>query len=465
MRLVKNTGYTLVSNIAGGLAFFLVNAIVARWAGASVFGSYTFIFAFLSFFVVIANLGLDTIVVRELSKKTQTGLLASALMVKFITSTLAALTAGILVTMLGYDALITRGVWIASLTLITGALTNTLWTLFQARFEMFWYAVTHTLGRVLILLMTILFIFTGHGMLWLVGAHAITGVVQAVLVGILVKRRTSYSAPSLGIARILARESWPLALSTLFISLYYRLDVLMLSFWNSQADIGYYAAVYTMTEAPAMIAVAWNATLYPLLSSIHNQKNLFVQWSSLSVKAMVVFALPLAVGTAVLSPEIIRLVYGNGYDSSIPVLRVLIWGGSMIMINVILSSMLNALGFQRITTLATGINLLLNGLLNLWAIPAYGIVGAAATTVATEFFCGLCMAHCLYRRGYTFIDASWARVVLAAALMGVSVYFFRSLPVLVAVFAGIVSYAVFLGLLQGITRSEKNLVNTLRRTT
>lgn len=301
-------------------------------------------------------------------------------------------------------------------------------------------------------------------MLWLLAVHTLAGIVQLIIVWVLAAKRITFTL-KFDKERILflLRESWPLALAGLFISLYYRVDVFMLSFWRPQQDIGYYAAVYTITEAPAMISVALNASLYPLLSQLHTVKNKFQQYSAWSVKAMMVLALPMAIGTTILAQPVINVVYGQAYTASVPVLQVLIWAGGIIMTNVIIASMLNALGAQKITTTATGFNLMLNAALNLYAIPRYGIMGAAATTVATELVCGLMMWYALYKKNYQIIHYSWLRCVFAAILMGAVVYTIKSLQLPIVIIVGMLSYAIFLFLLKGITAADINIFHRIWR--
>ncbi len=462
MLLIRNSTYTFLSNFVGGLALFLVNAIVARNLGAELFGAYTFVFAFLSFFAVIANIGLDTIVVRELSRKWNDKVISAATLIKIVFSIAAMAGAMLIINVLNYPEIIKYGVFLAALTLLFSALASLWWSVFQARFEMFWYAVTNLFGRILILAISAGLIIAGKGILWLVAAFSIAGFLQLLLIGILVFRRVKpVFAFDFSLMKFLLKESWPLALSTLFISMYYRLDVLMLSFWRSQTEIGYYAAVYTMTEAPAMLAVAWNASLYPLLSCIHARKKEFTEWGLFSVKGMLLVAVPMAMGTAVLSQRLINLIYGSGYESSVPVLRILIFGGGMIMINVILSSILNALGKQKIVTAATAVNLVLNGILNVWAIRNYGIVGAATTTVLTEFFCGLVMWLYLRKKGYMLFRREWIACFIAAILMGIVVYFAGALNLAILITIGAVAYAIFVLLFGGITSEDKKMLKRL----
>ncbi len=465
---MKNSGYTLVSSVLGGVLLFLTNTLIARAVGPEDFGTYTFILAFLSFFTMIANLGMDSIVVRELSKDAErkNSMVTSALVLKSFFSLIGFGIAAVLIVVLNYPTPIQQGVFVAGMTLVTGALVNLWWAVFQSRFEMIWYAATHVLGRIVLFATTLLFLYARKDLLWLVGAHTVAGILQLVIATSILWKKAPF-AVRVDKAQIvyLVRESWPLALAGLFVSLYYRIDVFMLSFWKPQEDIGYYAAVYTLTEATALIAIAWNASLYPLLSRLHNKKEEFVQWGRTSVKMLFFLASWLITTIVVLSPQIIHLIYGQAYESSIPTLRILIWGGGIIMINIILASMLNALGHQKITTRATGINLLLNIALNIWAIPRYGIWGAAATTVFTELSCGVMMVWTLKRMGVAVFEKKWVwKSFVANGIIAIFLLSFSPQGlgfVTFAIMMSIVGYILFLFVLKTTTIDDDNILKHL----
>ena len=95
-------------------------------------------------------------------------------------------------------------------------------------------------------------------------------------------------------------------------------------------------------------------------------------------------ALPAAIGGCILAPQAIDLIFGDEYMAAAPVLQLLIWAIPFAQLReapvaALVSHAredrmlhLNAMG----TVLSIGMNLVL--------IPRYGMIGAAASTVATE---------------------------------------------------------------------------------
>ena len=81
---------------------------------------------------------------------------------------------------------------------------------------------------------------------------------------------------------------------------------------------------------------------------------------------------------------IVRLLYGAGYEQSIPMLRVLAPSVILTMVNYLETHMLVALGLVSAQAAFTLVLVCVNVGANWFLIPAYGGVGAAVATALTE---------------------------------------------------------------------------------
>ncbi|MBM2826210.1 MAG: polysaccharide biosynthesis protein [Dehalococcoidia bacterium] len=104
-----------------------------------------------------------------------------------------------------------------------------------------------------------------------------------------------------------------------------------------------------------------------------------------------------------------------------------------------------AVGQQRLITLAFVIGASFNFLTNLALIPTYGILGAAATTVASELILMVPFFYGVRKYvGPLPLLGICARPVAAAAIMGLVLVPMLSLPLVAVVAIGAVVYAVAL---------------------
>jgi O-antigen/teichoic acid export membrane protein len=101
---------------------------------------------------------------------------------------------------------------------------------------------------------------------------------------------------------------------------------------------------------------------------------------------LAILSVPVAVGTTVLAPEIVLLIYKNAFTPSIIILQILIWAIPITFLNYIFGTILPAMNRQNVLLKVTFLSMIFNISLNLVLIPTYSYMGAAVVTVATELF-------------------------------------------------------------------------------
>ncbi len=70
-RVVRNSMFGIASQALGGGLFFLVTLLVARHLSPEGFGAFSFVFAFVTVFHMLADFGLSNILIREMSRHRQ----------------------------------------------------------------------------------------------------------------------------------------------------------------------------------------------------------------------------------------------------------------------------------------------------------------------------------------------------------------------------------------------------------
>jgi O-antigen/teichoic acid export membrane protein len=103
-----------------------------------------------------------------------------------------------------------------------------------------------------------------------------------------------------------------------------------------------------------------------------------------SFRYLIMIALPIAVGTLLLSEHLIYTIYGEEYAKTIPALKILSLALIFIFVNYILMNILVAVDRQMTNAILAGTCVLVNIALNMCLIPHYGYLGAGTATVITE---------------------------------------------------------------------------------
>jgi O-antigen/teichoic acid export membrane protein len=155
-------------------------------------------------------------------------------------------------------------------------------------------------------------------------------------------------------------------------------------------------------------------------------------------------------------------VFGRPYAGASTSLAILMCTLVMVFPGYVNVTAAYALGLEKRLAVILPFVVAVNAGTNLWAIPAFGIRGAAATTLGTEvLFIVLLMAR-LRRSGL--VSGLLARVVkpaIAAAAMGGVVWSLRNVRLAVPILAGGVVYAGVLFALRAFGPQDRDLLRAV----
>jgi len=186
------------------------------------------------------------------------------------------------------------------------------------------------------------------------------------------------------LGRALLKECWPLAVSSAAISIYMRIDVLMLRWMVGEAAVGTYAAATKLSELWYFLPTAAVVSVQPALVKAHAEDRVkyrkYLQWY---YDASALAAYALAVPMAVFSPWIVELAYGPQFAATSPVLSAHAFAMLFVFLGVARSQSLVNEGYTKFSLVCTTLGAVTNVLLNLLWIPQWQALGAALATLVS----------------------------------------------------------------------------------
>ena len=386
-KIAKNTGVVIAGNVIFRLVSLFVIIYLARYLGTVGFGKYSFVFAYLAFFNIITDLGLQQILVREMAREPSTApkLIGNAYVIRLLLTVFAIVLSIVIITLLPYPADTTSYIYIASLTLLFISFSDFYATIFQANLAME-YSVVAKLA----------FKFVSAGLiLWIIFSYGtILQVIIALVFSEGVKTVLSYLfsrkfvrprfAIDFGLWKYLLKACLPLALSSVIIILYYRIDVVMLSMMQGDSAVGIYSAAQRLCEPFSLVSYALMMSLFPLMSCyFKSSEDKLRQTYTLAIRYVLIIMLPIAIGITLIADKIVLLIYGAPFASSVTVLQILIWTYVLGNVGSVLVNTLVAIGRQNLIAWCTGLCAIVNITLNFSLIPVMSYNGAAIATLAT----------------------------------------------------------------------------------
>lgn len=369
----------------------LIGVWVARHLGPSQFGLLNFAIAYVSLFGIIAGLGLQTIVVREIinTPESRDEILGSAAALLFFGGLLAyALTVGSFFWLRSSDTLARTLIAILSTTILL-KLSEVVIYWFESQVESKYVVYTQNTAFLICSLFKVWLIYSDATVIH----FAWVSVVEAILVAILllvafVSRTENLNILKFNIRRMrgLIASSWPLMLSGLSIMIYMKVDQIMLGQMVNDEAVGIYSAAVRISEAWYFVPIVIVASLFPTIIEAKklSQERYYALLQRL-FDLMVLISLFVAIPMTMASALIIKILYGSDYTGAGSILSIHIWAAIFVFIGVAGNVWFVIEKKPMLALKRTILGAILNIALNFYLIPLYGAVGAAAATVFSYF--------------------------------------------------------------------------------
>lgn len=172
------------------------------------------------------------------------------------------------------------------------------------------------------------------------------------------------------------------------VSIYTNLDNVMLGLMRSDAEVGYYYVAIQIKQLMLMVITSLANVLLPRMTIYAREKNkdLFLKTMALGLNFSLFLSLPVALFSIIAAPDLILVLAGQGYQSSIFPTQILMFA----LVGIGLSQVI---GIQVLTPLkrekqvfySVLIGAIINVCFNLILIPSEGVIGVAISTFVAEF--------------------------------------------------------------------------------
>lgn len=387
--MIKNTIYIFAGRASNAFFLFLLALVVSRQLGPALFG----VFSFLTTVVVAANcfsnLGLDTWMVREVTRTPAQGkhYLSNILGLKVGTSLATMVLIFLVFQSTDLPQTTLNLLWVLSISLLFNTISQTLWHYGNCFKEFLYHSVLWAASNIIKTGFGVALVLLFQELEPLIWGVVVAEAVSLVLSFYVVNHRFGPLFPSFQIAvwEDFLVCSAPIALGMIFSVLYFRLDIVMLQLMTEERMVGFYSAAYKLFEVAVVLPHSFMLVLFPtLVEEFHTNRRHF---KSRFKKALVIYSLiggSIALILWSFSYEIITLIYGDKFLPSIDILDVLSWAILLFFLNFLLSNMLIASGLEKVNTWNLVGATVLNIILNLFLIPLYGGIGSAWATLFCE---------------------------------------------------------------------------------
>jgi O-antigen/teichoic acid export membrane protein len=405
-----NTSWLFLDRVIRLGLTLLVGIAVTRHLGAELFGQLNYSAAIVGIFFVLAYLGLNEIVVRDLVRhpERRDELLGTSMGLKFMGSMLLVVTVMAFVLLKDMNRLTVHMVLVISLA-----------ELFKPSIALEYFYMSRVEGRKVALInivqsltssgFKIVLIFLDAPLIWFAGSYMVDILVYGLAL-LWVYERDGYSLKALRysgrMAMYLLGQAWPLIIYGIALNIQLKIDQIMIFDILSRIDgeaaanieVGQYSVAVKMIEAVSFLPVIIQMSLAPAIARAKvEDSGLYEQRLLNQYRLMFLLYLTTSIPLYFVAEPIIVLLYGEDFRLAGHILAIFAMRLVFSYIGVAKNSFITNEGLFKFTLFTAIVGALVNIGFNAWLIPTMRSSGAVWATLIS-FFVSVFLLDLLFKR-------------------------------------------------------------------
>lgn len=474
--IAKNSVAPVVLNLFNRAIDFVFAAFYLRVLGPAAAGSFATAIATAGIFEIVSNYGLDILLMREVSqdKSKASYYLLNTSILRLGAAVVASLPVLVMVFGSGYVSNpLSEGEILAIGLIMVGmvfsGMSKGVDRLFYAYEKAEIPAAMTVVTTMLKVGLGVAALLMGYGFVGLAAVSIITNIVTLAILVILALRSFTLPGPwqvDWGLQRRMIRLGYPLMLIHLLQTVFISIDVFLLRFMLDNGDevVGWYNSAYKWFNALQIVPSFFTLALFPIIAREIKQ-SLESAWRmyQMSIKLMLLLALPMAVATSYIAFPLVKLLAGDEFlPHGAVALQIVIWSIPIGWLNSVTNYVLIGLGMEKMQPRAFAAAVIFNIGANLLLIPRFSYVAASVTTILSELILLVMFDYYMRKRmpGMNWIGFVW-RPVLVAGAMVLAMLLGQQIHTLLGLVLGIAVYPTGLWLLRVFGEDERKILRSI----
>ena len=386
--LFTNATSLLVGRFAIAVMGWAATVLVVRTLGTEDFGRFSLVFSILGMTSIVTELGLGRVAIAGVldDDADPESFAGTYVVLRLLLGVVGYFAALAVVFAAGYEADVVKATAIAGIVVLIATPSNAYNLAFQAHLKMSMVAVAEVLGQLALLAVTTALAVSGGGLLWFMVPAVVS---ELVIVALKIRPARALIAfrysirPTVWAA--LLREAIPLSIGGAVVTLYSRVDAVMLSQMDTFTAVGQYGVAAKFADVARFVATSLSVPILTVFvrSWPHDQAR-FRQAIGDGMSFLGFFVGGLICSLVVFADEVVPFLYGADFSAAGDATRLLVVGACITFFSSLAFNVLIAADRRLAYPVAAVIGLLANIGLNLVLIPRFSFDGAAVATVLTN---------------------------------------------------------------------------------
>lgn len=392
-RYLGSTIWLLIEKVLRLTVGVVVGIWIARYLGPEQFGIFSYAQSFAYMFLAISSLGLDGIVVREIVKDSSKAHL-------FLGTALALRLSGALIvfpliylfsSFTANDQQTEVLIFVFAVSIFFQSF-NVVDFYFQSKVLSKYVAWSGIIGLILSSLVKIILLVSDATLISFAVATVFETIVIALaLIGFYRFNNDLDKRWGCGqdLALSLLKDSWPLICSGIIVSVYMRVDQIIIKEHLGAEAVGFYAAALRLSEAWYFIPTVIAVSVFPAIVNAKKvDEKLYLVRLERFYTLMVWLAIAISTVTTLFGEKLIVFLYGDAYVEAGDVLILHVWAGVFVFLTIASGKQLTVENLAKKILYRNALGAVANIALNLAFIPIWGIKAAAVNMLISWMISG-----------------------------------------------------------------------------
>ncbi|MBQ2654132.1 MAG: flippase [Methanobrevibacter sp.] len=466
--IFKNMSWLLISQIIASVCGFVWTILMARYLGVNNYGILGFAVSISGILAIIDDLGISAHIVRHVATDNDSApkYLGNVIPLKIILAIINLIVTPIILVLLKIDVYTIFITILFTIEIIFKSYVNSLFGVFQAFEKGKYQGIGNTLMNITTLVFILISIYADLGLLGVSISYILANLITFIYVYYSLNKHIVKPKYELDweFCKKITLLSLPFAITGILYTIYYSIDIVMLTKIVGDYATGIYNATYKLIAVLNLFYSVYTAVIFPVMSKFFkDDKKLLVISYEKSIKYLMLVMIPLATGTVFYSLDIIQLIYGHQYDAAASVLSILIWTVCLLFISGASNNLLNASHKEVTVTKIYAIAAVFNVILNFFMIPYFSYNGAAITTVLSDVLIVGLQTYVIHKIGHKANKKLYydlIKIAIGSAVLGIALYFLN-LNMWVAVPIGILIYLTVMYLIKFFDDDDKYVIKEI----
>jgi O-antigen/teichoic acid export membrane protein len=392
MSLAGTLGSRFALLVGGRVALLflslLATALLTRILGPDGFGHFRTSIAYLALVISLADLGLASLFVREISQPNadQARLIANALALRLALAGTAMVIGIAVAFVLPLEQQDRLGILGGAFGFLAYSVHLLLFGLFQQKLRQGGVVVAEISGGALLLLLIVIFAWAGAEPWWFAAgmgtSYAFTLAVTLIAANRLVDLGLRLEPD---VWWSLIKSGAPLAMATVLSVIYLRADIIILAILHPPAEVGLYAVPVKVFDSFLGITLLFVGLFAPLLANTARTDEAgFRTHLGNGLQTLAIGTVAVAVALFAAAPEIVQVLAGSAFTGSVPILQLMAAVLVLRGLSLILRESATALNLQHKLMPAFAIAFVVAFAAYAALIPSLGGIGAVLSLVIAE---------------------------------------------------------------------------------